>query len=137
MNIVRSVIFAFILFTPFTVSIGAEPNLTDMYWRALSLSDQNLALPPEQIPHIAFHQAEGRIAGFGGCNRFFATYELHDSELTIRVMGGGRAQCPDLDGLEHRFLSSLQSTQRYSINNKTLTLENESGVLIKFIGVER
>ena len=116
---------------------AAEPSLTNMYWRAVSVTDQKLSLAPEIIPHIAFHEEEGRVAGFGGCNRFFATYEHHDRALTIRVMGGGRAQCPELNGLESRFLSSLQSTQRFSIENKTLKLANETGVLIEFVGVER
>ncbi|MGR8946561.1 MAG: META domain-containing protein [Gammaproteobacteria bacterium] len=119
-------------------NLGAsEPGLENMYWRAASVDGEKLDLATEQIPHIAFHKEENRVAGFGGCNRFFATYQQQDATLRISVMGGGRAQCPELDNLESKFLGALQSTQQFSISNNTLLLMNGNDTLIEFVGVER
>ena len=116
---------------------ATEQSLNNMYWRAASLGGKKIELAPEKIPHIAFHAEENRVAGFGGCNRFFATYQQLNGELQISVMGGGRARCPELGNLESEFLAALQSTERYSIDKNALSLHDESGTLIEFVGVER
>ena len=115
---------------------ATEVGLNNVYWRAVSLASKKLDLGSEEIPHIAFHEQENRVAGFGGCNRFFATYQQLNGSLQISIMGGGRAQCPELGNLEAEFLSALQSTQQFSIANNTLILMNGSDVLIEFVGVE-
>lgn len=115
---------------------AAEP-LETFYWRAVSMGGRKLDLEPSQIPHIAFHKESNRIAGFGGCNRFFALYEQVDLGLTITVMGGGRAQCPDLGDLERNFLGILQGTKSYHMDGNVLLLMREDAVLGEFRGVER
>ena len=117
--------------------LSAEPRLENVYWRMLSLGDNRVTLAPEQIPHIAFHQQENRIAGFGGCNRFFAQYQQVDRRLSISIMGGGRATCPDTSELEHEFMQVLQMIERFVIDDNKLSLLRGDETLVVFRGIER
>ena len=126
----------FILLACAVQPLVAAQSLDSFYWRAVSINGEQLDLQSDQIPHIAFHQESSRIAGFGGCNRFFALYEEQGSALTITVMGGGRSQCPDLDNLEQNFLGVLQGTQTYQLDGNKLYLMLEDKLLGEFVGVD-
>ena len=128
---------SFILIAIPVQSIVAAQSLDAFYWRAVSINGEKLSLESSQIPHIAFHRETSRIAGFGGCNRFFALYQQQQTALTITVMGGGRSQCPDLDELERNFLGALQGTQSYHLDGNRLYLLLEDKVLGEFLGVDR
>lgn len=120
-----------------SLCVEAELPLEDNYWRATSIGGNQLELTASKIPHIAFHKQENRVAGFGGCNRFFATYHQQKMNLTISIMGGGRANCSETAQLEQQFLQSLQRTQSFKIENGTLFLLDNKEVLGEFVGVER
>lgn len=129
--------FVFLLSAFLSLPVVGEPLLENYYWRATSIGGEKLRLAAAQIPHIAFHKQENRVAGFGGCNRFFATYGQDGMNLTISIMGGGRANCAETSQLEQQFLQSLQRTQTYKIEESTLYLTNGAEVLGEFVGVER
>ena len=65
---------------------SAEQTLEHMYWRTTSIGEEAISVPPQQIPHVAFHAEESRVAGFGGCNRFFASYEQNEEKITISII---------------------------------------------------
>ncbi len=138
MNVFRFMAWVGFLFLASAVqSLVSAQALETFYWRAISINGEQLDLASEQIPHIAFHKETSRIAGFGGCNRFFALYEEQGLALSITVMGGGRSQCPDLDNLERNFLGVLQGTQTYQLDGNKLYLMLEDKVLGEFLGVDR
>lgn len=118
-------------------AVESPVALEDTYWRTTSIAGEPVNTVPQQIPHIAFHAADNRIAGFGGCNRFFATYSKHNSELSISIMGGGRASCPETDVVERAFLSGLQATTNFRIERNTLRLLAKDSALMEFVSVER
>ncbi|MEM7466951.1 MAG: META domain-containing protein [Pseudomonadota bacterium] len=127
-----------ILFAATAVPVAAESTLENIYWRATEIGGKPVDLAPEQIPHVAFHAAESRVAGFSGCNRFFAVYSQNDNELAIKVMGGARATCPELGNLEVEFLAALQVTTHLELADGTLTLfDSDAHSVAKFIGVIR
>lgn len=126
-----------ILLTMLSMTVIAEQSLENYYWRAVSIDSEKLVLEAKQIPHIAFHQQTSRVAGFGGCNRFFATYDRKNTALKISVMGGGRASCSELEGLEHRFLQLLHRTRSFKIEGAALFLMDGDEVLGEFLGVKR
>ena len=115
----------------------ADKGLENVYWRAKVLDKAPISLAPQQVPHVAFHGEENRVAGFSGCNRFFASYAQNGDELTIQIMGGGRAQCPDLGDLEQRFMLALQRATRFSVEEKILTLFADDEELLSFVGIEQ
>lgn len=111
--------------------------LEKIYWRAQALGTATISLPPQQVPHVAFHAGDNRVAGFSGCNRFFASYTQNGDQLGIQIMGGGRAQCPDLGDLEQRFMLALQRTTNFTVKEQVLTLLAGDEVLLSFVGIEQ
>ena len=84
------------------------------------------------------NQASGpRVAGFGGCNRFFASYEQNDEKIKISIMGGGRARCPELGTLEQDFMRALQLSERFKRDGDKLILMQGETKLIEFVGIEQ
>ena len=116
---------------------SAEQTLEHMYWRTTSIGEEEVSAPPQQIPHVAFHAEESRVAGFGGCNRFFASYEQNDEKIKISIMGGGRARCPELGTLEQDFMRALQLSERFKRDGDKLILMQGEKKLIEFVGIEQ
>lgn len=119
-----------------TVSAAGQ-NLEHMYWRTTSIGEETVSVTPQQIPHVAFHAAESRVAGFGGCNRFFASYEQNNNKLKISIMGGGRARCPELGTLEQDFMRALQLTEYFERDGDKLILMQGDKKLLEFVGIEQ
>ena len=61
--------------------------------------------------------ADGRAYGSGGCNHWFAGYELKGSTLSINPPGSTRKACaPSLMEQEQRFLQALTEVQRWDFS---------------------
>jgi len=71
-------------------------------------------------------KADGEIAGQGGCNRFFGTYEQDGERLTIGPLASTRMACPHLKA-EAAFMEALQSTRTAEATHLKLLLKNEAG----------
>ena len=90
-----------------------------------------LPLPGEQ-PYFRF--GDGRMEGFGGCNRVHAQY-LSDSVGTRtiairRIESGTRACDPGAKQVENRILSTLQSVSDYSITGDVMKMAGSAGTLM-------
>ena len=91
-----------------------------------------LELPlPGEPPHMRF--GDGRVEGFGGCNRFTAEY-LRDSvgarAIAIRRIEIDRRLCDAGPRLaEARMLEVLQSASSYSVTGSVLTMSGSGGTL--------
>jgi|SRR5450631_1573136 heat shock protein HslJ len=91
-----------------------------------------LELPlPGEPPNMRF--GDGRVEGFGGCNRFTAQY-LHDSvgarAIAIRRIEIDRRLCDAGPRLaEARMLEVLQSVSSYSVTGSVLTMSGSGGTL--------
>ena len=129
-------LFGLLVLTSGSVN-SAEQTLEHMYWRTTSIGEEAISVPPQQIPHVAFHAEESRVAGFGGCNRFFASYEQNEENITISIMGGGRARCPELGTLEQDFMRALQLSERFKRDGDKLILMQGETKLIEFVGIEQ
>ena len=116
---------------------GADQTLENVYWRTMAIGDEAISVTPQQVPHVAFHAQDNRVAGFGGCNRFFATYEQNDDKLKITIMGGGRASCPETNTLEQDFMRALQLTEQFRRDGNSLLFLKGEKTLLKFVGVEQ
>jgi heat shock protein HslJ len=61
--------------------------------------------------------ADGRAYGNGGCNHWFAPYNLDGDSLSFGKVGSTRKLCaPALMEQERRFLQALQGVQRWDIS---------------------
>lgn len=119
------------------IAPAAEPlPLTGTYWRLASLDGAPVNLADEaSLPHIALHAETERVAGFGGCNRFFGRYAVTENALSIQPLGGSRAACPGIDALEQAFLRALAAIDHYSISGGQLTLGVADRVSLVFEAV--
>lgn len=75
----------------------------------------NGVISPSRI-ELAFDR-DGRVHGTGGCNRFFAGYELTGQRLQIGAAGATRMACPEaLLAQERRVFEALESVDRFDID---------------------
>lgn len=85
----------------------------------------------DQRPFVQF-QADGKIAGFAGCNRFFGTFVATDSTLEIAALGSTRMMCAEsIMQQEMAFLKAIESANRYTISAQSIALANDDGNLIQ------
>ncbi len=60
---------------------------------------------------------DGRAYGNGGCNHWFASYELKDDRISFGPVGSTRKMCaPALMEQEQRFLDALPGVQRWDFS---------------------
>ena len=82
-------------------------------------------------PTIRF--GDGRVEGFGGCNRFVARY-VQDT-VGARAIAIGRIEMnrhlcdPGAQAAEFRMLEVLQSVSSYSVTGDLLTMSGSGGTL--------
>jgi heat shock protein HslJ len=75
---------------------------------------------------------DGRVAGSGGCNRYFSAVELGaPGEFALGPVGSTMMACPEMTlALEQQYLRALQGARRYRIAGDRLELLfGEDGVL--------
>ena len=92
---------------------------------------------PEQIGEIASldggdifvrFEADGRLSGHGGCNRFFGSYEITDDRINIGPLGATRMACPGpVMDLEMAFLSALETASGFARDRTRLVLTDPQG----------
>ena len=80
---------------------------------------------------IQFNEAEHRVNGRGGCNRFFGNYEMESSSLKFSPMGATRMACPDLQ-TETEFFQMLDGVDGYSIKDNKLSFLSKNKVVAVF-----
>jgi heat shock protein HslJ len=94
--------------------------------------DVTLELPiPGEQPYLRF--GDGRMEGFGGCNKIAARYVQDTVGAKALVVGridrGTRACDPSAQAAETRVLEVLQGVASYSITGDAMTLSGSGGSL--------
>ncbi len=72
--------------------------------------------PAPAEPEVTLGYGDGRLAGAGGCNRYFAGAKAGDmpGDLTLGPAGSTRMACPDpLMQVEDRFLKQLAGVNKF------------------------
>ena len=103
-----------------TSAVGASP-----------LAGSEWGLAGQDTPFVRF-EAEGRVAGHGGCNRFFGGYEISGESLKIGPLRATRMACagPVMEE-EAAFLARLQEAAGFRREDGRLELlDGEGGVLM-------
>ena len=94
-------------------------------WRPLAHG--GVPLPAETELFVQF-RGEGKLEGFGGCNRFFGSYRLEGERIEIAPLATTRMACdqPIMD-LEFFFLDALGQARRAQRDRVDLTLFDDAG----------
>jgi len=72
-----------------STSVSAE-GLAGSEWRPSQIGTS--AFPPYTEQFIQF-KGDGKLAGHGGCNRFFGQYEISGNEIKMAPVGATRMAC--------------------------------------------
>ncbi|KLV03618.1 heat-shock protein HslJ [Photobacterium aquae] len=86
---------------------------------------------PRTIPGMAI-DADLKVSGFSGCNRFFGQAEIRDSnKFRLANMGATKMACiqDDQATIEAVMTQSLQEWNNASLENNILTLTSEQHIL--------
>lgn len=114
---------------------GGTATLVSTYWKLVGLGGTPaVVLPDNREAHFILTAAGNSIAGTGGCNRMFGTYETGpDSTLTLKVGGMSMMACEEpLMRQETNFVGALNATTNYRIDGEKLELRKGEQVLARF-----
>ncbi len=97
-------------------------------WRLVAIDG---APAPDAPAPITLRYEAGRIAGFAGCNRYFASLEAGEGDvLTVGPTGATRMACPEPQmALESRFLGVLSAIRAARASDGELVLRGSGGDL--------
>ena len=90
----------------------------------------------KNYPTFEFVEEENRVAGYAGCNNYFATYNLSGSELNFSDAGSTRKMCADMS-VEDAFLKKINQIARYKIVKSELHLFDAKDQLIMLAIAEK
>jgi heat shock protein HslJ len=100
-------------------------TITGVEW---VLAAWDLEAPAPSRPEVTLRFEEGRLAGSGGCNRYFAsvTQGPAPGDLSVGPAGATRMGCPEpARSVESRYLSLLTSVRKFGFLAGRLALSYE------------
>ena len=108
-----------VLLTLSTMDAMAQTSLAGTTWIMASAG--------KRPPSISF-AADGKVGGFGGCNRFFGSYTQQGEDLSFSPLGATRMACPNgIMKIEQDFFSMLAKVRTAGIDTSALVLRDAAG----------
>lgn len=101
---------------------GVDPD--DLVGKEWLLEDLQGAGVIDNVQSTLTFGAEGRLSGFGGCNRYSGNYRLTGTQLNIGTLVATRRGCaPALLNQEAKFLTALEKATRIARKGAFLLIE--------------
>jgi heat shock protein HslJ len=129
-----------IVFTVLTVVACATPSaaLEGNKWFLNSYGEQN---NPKQVIKgteitATFNRGKGEVTGSGGCNTYFASYEINGNNLSISNLAWTERACLSPAGVmeqEQEFLSLLADAESFKVDDTSLTITCLGGRQLYYI----
>lgn len=83
---------------------------------------------------IEFNDETKQVSGFSGCNRFFGSYTLKESTLTIGPLASTKMMCQgEANTIEAKLLDQLSNVNSFSIKDAVLTLKADGNKVVTAI----
>jgi heat shock protein HslJ len=101
--------------------VGERMLLVEMVLEGRSIPDVQSAKPD-----ITF-DADGRIFGHGGCNRYFGSYKVEGDRLSFSAIGSTMMYCQETMEIEYAFLRSLGLVTVIDCSEADLELRSDDG----------
>ena len=99
-----------------------SPGLTGTAWKLVELFGKPVAAVGEESPHLILKEAERRVEGFGGCNRFSGSYELQEGgRIKFAGVAATMRACPDME-VEAELFRALGMADGYAVGEGRLSL---------------
>lgn len=112
----------------------SENDLTGVRWALTSYlnaaGETVEALADREV--TAEFTADGRVAGQGGCNNYFAGYTVDGNNLTISQAGSTMMACEPAEVMQQEadFLAALQAAATFTRDGDTLQIANADGATV-------
>jgi heat shock protein HslJ len=102
-------------------------------WFLLELDGKTIQVDVnDKPPYLELNSKKASAFGFGGCNRYFGSYETHGDSLSFSAMGATRMACPKGMNQEQALFTALDSTTRYEIHGSKLLLFADESPVARF-----
>jgi putative lipoprotein len=103
----------------------AAPALAGTTWRAETIMGRPVI---DSAASTITFEADGRVSGRGGCNRYFGPSTIAGEQLSFGAMGATKMACAQaLMDQETRFFQALGSAERWTIGADGLLLIYSAG----------
>jgi len=100
-------------------------------WRLVAVGDKPVTVTDSnRAAHIILQPDSKQVAGSGGCNRIFGTYELNGAALRFTGVGATKMACKDGMETEAAFLPVLLRVRRWTLIGQRLVLSDSAGVVL-------
>ncbi len=99
-------------------------------WRLLALGGETVEpqQPPGRAIELQLSAETLRLAGSSGCNRLMGAFSLEGETIRFSQLASTRMACsPELMALEGRFSDALAQVRRWSIDKRSLLLQDACG----------
>ena len=112
--------------------------LENTRWALLEIRGETITVTvKDRAPYLELNPSKRSAYGFGGCNRFFGTYEATERTLKFEAMGATRMACPDGMDQEQTLFRAMDATTRYEIHGSKLVLFAGDTAVARFEARER
>ena len=133
-----------LMFTVISLASCSAPvsMIEDTKWFLESYGEQDdlKAIIEDTEITATFNSAKDEVSGSGGCNTYFAKYEVKGSKLSIFEMAFTEMACISPEGImeqEQVFLSLLTNAQSFQADDTTLTIFCSGGQTLYFTTATR
>lgn len=120
---------------PQSATADASAPLALTHWRLVDIGGERVPRPSEGtvVPYLVFQPEEAgllRVTGSGGCNRFFADYEVQGSRLRVSGIVTNITLCLKQGARETQFFEALTATAGFHQQDTQLQLQNTKGEIV-------
>ena len=104
-------------------------DIANTSWKLTDISGEKVI--PKKIGAVTLDITADKISGSAGVNRYFGSYDVNGTEVTINGVGSTKMMGPDdLMKTEYKYLSVLQDVTSVELKDKnTLILKSDSDTL--------
>ncbi len=113
---------------------AADASLAGTHWRLVSVGGME-ADSSRREPFILL-DADGRLSGGTGCNRFAGGYVADGDYLTIGEVATTRMYCASVWEQERAILEALPQVARWQVRDDRLALVSRTGVVLAVFAAE-
>nr|WP_320160388.1 META domain-containing protein [uncultured Methanoregula sp.] len=118
---------------PTTSPTPAYPQQLAGQWvlKTMAIQQGSVPLTPTTQITLTFN-TDGSISGYGGCNNYFASYNLtgvatpKGAGMTVGPITTSKKYCQSTSSQENTYLQTLQNTGAYVVNGNLLTITDVS-----------
>jgi heat shock protein HslJ len=116
------------------VSLGCknqQVSITNTEWKLVKIDNEDFSSLNPPIT-ISLDEAQKKVSGFAGCNRFFGGYELNQSTLKFGNIGSTKMFCQDKSEIEDKYFKALGEVQSFKSESDKLFLLTGERIVLEF-----